>query len=90
MKAIEFLKTQRDDGLIPCSKEGDKLHIPSNAELRRWLLKGSVVINGKTTKPYDEIHYPIDELVYFPRSKSVCTMVMTDEAWERNKKIKRR
>ena len=55
---------------------------PSNSELRRWLKKGSVIINGRTVGAGDDIILPIEELIFFRCAKSQTTMVMTDKAWE--------
>lgn len=39
----------------------------SNGELKRWLDKGSVVINGARPKPFDEVGV-IKDIVLFPKS----------------------
>ena len=71
MKAIEFLKSFP---YLPSSREGGKLGRPSNSELRRWLEKSSVQINGERLLPGDEISYPIFELIFFPCAKTQVTM----------------
>lgn len=85
MKAIDFLKYLRDETFcFPFSQEqkgpGRAFIKPSNAELRRWLQKGSVLVNGKRPGPGDEVEWPIRLLVYFPGSeKSQITVV--DDDW---------
>jgi hypothetical protein len=71
MTALEYLQT------FPylTSKEGDKLGRPSNSELKRWLMKGSVIINGTKPKPWDTITFPIKELILCPNSPNRCTIV---------------
>ena len=72
MTALELLK---DYPFLPSSKEGAGLGRPSGSELRRWLTKGSVLINGETPKPSDEIEYPISQLQFFPQSKFRTTLI---------------
>ena len=76
MKAVDFLK---EYPYLPVTlKRGEGKEIygrPSNAELNRWLQNKSVVINGKSPQPLDEIEYPITELVFFPKSEHRVTIV---------------
>jgi len=76
MTALEYLQSLRPiylpvsrEGSIPCAP-------PSNSELKRWLRKGSVIINGTTPSPLDEVQEPIHELIFFPKGRRV-TMVET-------------
>lgn len=73
MKVIEYLKYLRECMCIPSSREGNKLGLPSNAELRRWCRKGSVKINGRFVAAGDEVTQPV-ELVFFEGSRSQVTM----------------
>jgi hypothetical protein len=66
--------------LGPTSKEGSKLGPPSNSELRRWLDKGSVLVNGEKPKAKDSVEFPIWQLVFFPTSKKHKTTLV----WEQN------
>jgi len=68
MRALDWLKELREAHIGPSSKEGTRLGIPSNSELRRWLNKGSVLINGEAPKAAEEIKFPIWQLVFFPTS----------------------
>ena len=43
---------------------------PSKSEVKRWLMNGSVIINGQTPKPWDEVEFPIKQLIFFANSKS--------------------
>ena len=47
--------------------------IPTNSEIKRWLKNSAVVINGEKPKPNDEIVFPINELVFFPKGKRKTT-----------------
>lgn len=77
MTALEYLK-----GLpfLPVSQERSKLGRPSNQELKRWLERGCVMINGEYPKITDEVEFPILSLVFFPKNKNKkCTMVYSEE-----------
>ena len=47
---------------------------PSNSELWRWLNNKSIMINGATPSPKDEVEFPIEQLIFFKGEKKV-TMV---------------
>ena len=66
MRAIDYLK-----GLprLPDSCEGRMLGQPSRSEVKRWLRKGSVLINGEYSGVGEEIILPIYQLVFFYSSK---------------------
>lgn len=49
--------------------------VATNSEKKRWLLQRSVIINGITPKPEDEIELPLTSLVFFPNGKRRTTMV---------------
>ena len=83
MKAIEYLISVRDVAKIPLySKEkcgkGKPCISPSNSEMKRWLDKGSIEINGKYPKPFDDIGDKIDSLVLFWKSDNRITLVKSD------------
>ncbi len=76
MKAINFLKWVRDTTYCcPHTKEGSRVGMPSNGELRRWLAKGSVTINGVKPGVGDEIDWPIKELIFFPNGEAQVTII---------------
>lgn len=77
MKAIDFLKWQRDGEFHCCpqSREGNLVGLPSNGELRRWLNNGAVLVNGSRPKPGDEIVWPIWQLIYFQGTESRVTIL---------------
>ena len=72
MKAIEFLKSLPRSWLPKSLDNG--IREPSNSQLMRWLRDRAVIINGKTPSPFDEIDFPINELVFFPSSKRRTTI----------------
>ncbi len=76
MDAFKFVKTLE---YLPSSTEGSKLGRPSNSEIRRWLLKRSIVINGVRPLSGDELCFPIKGLIFFPSSKKKTTMVNEGE-----------
>ena len=49
--------------------------LASNSELRRWLGRGSVQINGQRPGPDDEVVLPVRELVLHPNGKRRTTLV---------------
>jgi hypothetical protein len=83
MTALEYLKSF---DYLPvrnrqCARigRGDVYH-PSNSEIKRWLMNGSVIINGKKPKPWDEVIFPIKQLIFFADSKrGSCTYFDEDD-----------
>ena len=71
MNAITYLKFLPH---LPNSVEHGKIGRPSNSELGRWLASKSVVINGETPDKFDEVVFPIRELVFFPKGVRKTTM----------------
>ena len=71
MRAIDYLKKLP---YLPASVERGKLGRPSNSELGRWLDNKSVIINGQTPRRTDEVVFPIESLIFFPRSKRKTTL----------------
>lgn len=72
--AFEYLKFIKEHGYLPMSTEKPSSEA-SNAEIKRWLKKGSVIINGKKPNVNDIIEIPITELVFFPKGKKKTTMI---------------
>ena len=77
MTALEYLKSF---DYLPirntqCAKVGrNGRYNPSLSETKRWLMNGSVLINGVYPKPGDEIQFPIRQLIFFPNSRvGPCT-----------------
>jgi len=72
MTALEFLKTIPH---LPMAFLGEKPVKASNSEIRRWLESGGVQINRKRPKPNEEIEFPVEQLIFFPKNpKRKCTM----------------
>lgn len=59
---------------LPTSREGRTWGRPSNAEIRRWLDKRAVEINGMRPGPTEEIQRPITSLVFFPKGHRVTML----------------
>jgi len=90
MTAIEFLKEFPFLPTVLVRGEGKTLYgRPSNSELKRWLINGSVIINGVKPKPSDNVAYPIKEFVFFPDSKHRVTLMLPDKIEEASDLIKR-
>lgn len=73
LKVLQYLIMLRP--ALPMSRE--KPCTPtSNSELRRWCNDRSVIINGKPMRADEEVEFPVDSLVFFPKSeKNRCTIV---------------
>lgn len=50
--------------------------IPSNGEIKRWFTQKAVIINGVRPSFNDEIEFPIESLVFFPKSVQRRTTVI--------------
>ena len=67
MTAYDFLKILHDDWCHFQTREGKKVGIASNAELKRWFHNGAVVINGERSRWDDVVKFPIYSMVLFPK-----------------------
>lgn len=72
MNAIEII---HHIGVIPMSIE-QPCKQPTNAEIKRWLDQGAVIINGIRPKAKDRVNFPIRQLVFFPKSFNRRTTVI--------------
>ncbi len=74
MTAFEFMKGLKHDwwSLLPSNDEGKPT--VSHGQIRRWLERRSVVINGIRPGPDDEITFPIESFVFFPKGKRKTTI----------------
>ncbi len=70
MIAHEYLKGLK---YLPINAE-TLLKRPSNSTLRRWLDRGSVIINNSTPKWNEEIKFPINKLVFFSKGNKVTML----------------
>jgi len=59
----------------PHSKEPGNSGPASNSEIKRWLEQGSVRLNGLFPKPDWVFPAKVDDLVFFPGSKSQTTFM---------------
>lgn len=81
MKAIDFLKWLRDQSvLVLHTREGALVEPPSNAELRRWIKKGNVLVNGARLTSEVNVAWPISQLILFPDTKMQVTIIEEGEA----------
>ena len=81
MNAFLYIKSLQ---YLPDSTEGQKTGRPSNSEIRRWLIKKSVLVNGITPSPDDEITFPVIELIFFPTSNRKTTMIKENKGGKVN------
>lgn len=51
------------------TREGARIGLASNSELRRWLQNGAVVINHEKVKVDEEIDFPIFSVYLFPKNR---------------------
>ena len=77
MTAYAYLLHLKTHGLLPLSRESGPpwARQPSNSEVKRWLRKRSVGINGERPDLLDEIETPVRTLVYFPKGKYPVTVL---------------
>ena len=73
MISLEFLKEMNQVIYGFHSKERP-LQKASNSEMKRWLEKGSIEINGKFPTWNEEIEFPITSFVLFSKTKSRITI----------------
>ena len=74
MTAYQFLLWWKKNRVIPLSTE-KPCHETSNSEIRRWLQKKSVTINGQNPLPDDKLVFPIRELIFFAKGSRKTTML---------------
>lgn len=75
MTAWEYIQRIKYAHAIPHSTE-IPCTLPTNAEIKRWFEKKSIVINGIRANKDDIIVLPVTQLVFFPKSeKGRCTVL---------------
>jgi tyrosyl-tRNA synthetase len=72
MRAMEFLNNLRP--AIPMSAEKPCTAM-SNGELRRHIQSGAVLFNGEKVAVDEEIDFPVNSLVFFPKGKRKTTLI---------------
>jgi hypothetical protein len=73
MTGLQYLQSLRP--AIPMSTETPCTHT-SNGELKRWMLNGAVLLNGRALRPDDEVAPSrVESLVFFPKSPRRTTIV---------------
>lgn len=70
--ALAFLNSLRP--AVPFSMERP-CTLMGNAELKRVLMQGAVLINGERMSPLEPVDFPVFSVVFFPRSKRRTTLV---------------
>lgn len=73
MTILDFLKMLRDEWSC-CPADDMGRGMASNAQLKRWLKQGAIRVNGKFPGPWDEVEFPIEDLVFFPGGKRKTTV----------------
>ena len=51
------------------TREGKRVGPVSNSELRRWIQNGAIEINGEKVQVNEEIDFPINSVILFPKNK---------------------
>lgn len=72
MTAYEYLIQLKEKGLLPraVGSVGNKGEI-SNSDVRRLLESSGVLINKKRPGWKDEIEFPINQLIFFPKGNAI-------------------
>lgn len=65
MQALQFIISMRP--ALPYSIEKSCL-LATNSEIRRWFNNKAIRINGVFPGWDDEVEFPINDLVFFPKS----------------------
>ena len=74
MNYLEFIKILKDEyRCIPGNLEG-RPGLPSNSELRRAFSSGTILINKNKVNWEDEVEFPIESLIFFPKGKRKTTV----------------
>jgi hypothetical protein len=66
MTGLQFLRQLHEVCQFQ-TREGAKIGLASNGELKRWLQNGAVVVNGFKMTFDEEIDFPIRSLILFPK-----------------------
>lgn len=72
--AWEFIQRIKDAHALPMSTEEIGKE-PSNAEIKRWFEKKSIVINGQRPTKDDSIEWPVTQLIFHPKGNKKCTVI---------------
>lgn len=59
--------------LSPIKNKDGSFNRMSNGDIRRLCEQASVLINGKTVKPFDLMTFPVESLVFYPKSATKRT-----------------
>ena len=73
VKAIDYVMGLKQWCALPWSTE--RPAEASRSEVKRWLRKGAVIINGKGLDVNDEVEVPVTCIVFFPNGKRKTTML---------------
>lgn len=73
MKALEFMLDLHKVCHFQ-TKEGKRVGLASNGEIRRWIQARAVLFNNEPVDLFEEIDFPIFSLVLFPRAESRITL----------------
>lgn len=69
MTALQFLTHLRDDFKCGPNSDDQGRKPVSNSQYFRWLSSGAITFNGEKLGPRDEIKFPLNEVVFFPRNE---------------------
>ena len=72
MTAYEYIKSFDH---LPHGCKDLKTNQKSNSQIMLRLKQGAVTINGKKPQPYDEIEFPIKELVFYKGKQGQVTIL---------------
>lgn len=72
MQALEFILSLRP--MVPYSSE-KPCTLATNSEIRRWFNNKAIRINGEFPAWNDDVEFPINDLVFFPKSAKRKTTI---------------
>ena len=71
MNGWGFLMTLNEFGAFQSRERTGKA---SNSELKRWLQNGAVVVNGEKLLWNEEMDFPVNSVVLFPKGNRVTLL----------------
>lgn len=84
-KAFKLLLEIKKEVFFPMVEKNGHVRSMSNGDLRRLLNDKAIQVNNSRPSADTEIDYPIDQLIFFPKSRKRVTYedyYFTDPEWE--------
>ena len=74
MHWLDFMdKRWRDWKCLPQTRERGTGE-PTRSEVRRWLNNSAVAVDGTRVKPFDDVAFPMQSVVLFPKGNRITLL----------------